>query len=108
MIGSEDEDQDEVVLIRDPKREEIDTEAQSDFDREFAKMLADTTDARRGDRKNAAPIFDSAVPHIKRKPDELQPPGSLGETRSNMAFTLLSKRGGRQQVGRSLRDLNHD
>ena len=89
---SEDDEQDDVILIREPKHEEIDTEAQADFDRDFAKMLADTTDARRSERKNAAPIFDTAVPLIRRKADGIE--GDAGK----MAFTLLSKRGNKPQV----------
>ena len=64
-------------------------------------MLADTTDARRGERKNAPPIFDTAVPLIKRKPEE--PVGDLGK----MAFTLLSKRGNKSQVDVALTPLRH-
>lgn len=92
-MGVPDEDeQDDVVLIREPRHDEVDTEAQADFDREFAKMLADTSDARRGERKNAPPIFDTAVPLIKRKAEGSE--GDLGK----MAFTLISKRGNRSQV----------
>lgn len=94
--GSEEDDQDDIVLIREPKHEEVDTDAQAEFDREFAKMLADTTDARRGERKNAPPIFDTAVPHIKRKAED--PNGDFGK----MAFTLLTKRGNKSQVRLSL------
>lgn len=90
--ASEDEEQDDVVLIREPKHDEVDTEAQADFDREFAKMLVDTSDARRGERKNAPPIFDTAVPLIRRKAEDSE--GDL----SKMAFTLLSKRGNKPQV----------
>ena len=85
-----DDEQDDVVLIRDPKHDEFDQEAQSAFDREFAKMLADTTDARRAERK-APPIFDTAVPLIRKKVTEENEQGK-------MAFTLLSKRGNKQQV----------
>ncbi|ORY33038.1 armadillo-type protein [Naematelia encephala] len=95
MAVSEDDEADDVVLIRskEQKQDEHDVEAAADFDREFAKMLADTTDARRGDRKNAPPIFDTAVPHIKKA--STQEPGT---DEGKMAFTLLSKRGNRQQM----------
>lgn len=83
-----------MVVIREVKPDEGDMEARSDFDREFAKMLADTADSRR-ERKTAPPIFDTAVPHIKRNADgSEQSPAALG----NMAFTLLSKKGNRPQV----------
>lgn len=97
MLAPEDEDGEDVVLIRnkDTKHDEVDTEAQSEFDREFAKMLADTTDARRGERKNAPPIFDMAVPLMRKtQAAKAEPDHQDGK----MAFTLLSKRGNKQQV----------
>lgn len=95
-----DEEQDDLVVRREPKRDEVDMEAQSDFDREFARMLAETADVRRGERKTAAPIFDTAVPHIRRPG---APPAANGEVtgQDKMAFTLLSKRGNKQQVSQS-------
>ncbi|WRT69288.1 uncharacterized protein IL334_006272 [Kwoniella shivajii] len=94
--GQDDDEEDEdVVLIRSSEQEkhsEIDDEAQSDFDREFAKLLADTTDARRDQRKAAPPVFDTAVPLIRKRQDD--PQGQEGK----MHFTLLSKKGNRQQI----------
>lgn len=69
-------------------------------------MLADTTDARRGERK-AAPLFDMAVPHIKRAAMEGGSGGmsngdyaaeGASKQSSGMQFSLLSKRGNKQQV----------
>ena len=93
QVEDEDQDQDqEVVLIRDSKKDEIDEEAAADFDREFAKMMADTTDARRGDSRRAPPpVFDTAIPHVKKREEREAAEG-------RMSFTLLSKRGNRQQV----------
>ncbi|KAK8844121.1 hypothetical protein IAR55_006915 [Kwoniella newhampshirensis] len=95
----EDED-DNVVLIRadhDIKDDEQNQEEQQAFDREFAKLLADTTDTRTQQRKAAPPIFDTAVPLIRRnKPDEGKSSKEDGDGR--MQFTLLSKKGGRQQI----------
>lgn len=88
--------------------DEADEEARSDFDREFARMLADTTDARR-ERKAPAPIFDTAVPLIKRRagattashpptaPSAPAAPVSAGSS-NGMSFTLLSKKGNKQQL----------
>ncbi|RSH95137.1 hypothetical protein EHS25_000223 [Saitozyma podzolica] len=92
--ADDDEPDEEVVLIREPERKknEFDEEANTDFDREFAKMLADTTDARRGERKAAPPIFDTAVPLIRKKA------GEAGHEEGRMQFSLLSKRGNKQQV----------
>jgi regulator of nonsense transcripts 2 len=97
QVEDEDQDQDqEVVLIRDSKKDEIDEEAAADFDREFAKMMADTTDARRGDSRRAPPpVFDTAIPHVKKREEREAAEG-------RMSFTLLSKRGNRQQVSHLL------
>lgn len=90
--GSENEQDEDVVILRDPKHEEVDEEAKDLFDREFAKMLADTTDARRGDlRKAPPPIFDTAVPVVRKRDEPTTTDGKL-------QFQLLSKRGNRQQV----------
>ena len=87
------DDEEDTYAVRDHKTEEVDKEAEEDFDREFAKMLADTTDVRRSEpRKTAAPVFDSAVPLIKRKPAPITSNGD------SMQFTLLSKRGNKQHV----------
>jgi hypothetical protein len=55
-------------------------------------MMADTTDARRGDQRRAPPpVFDTAIPHVKKREER-----EVQEGRMN--FTLLSKKGNRQQV----------
>ncbi|WVF65338.1 hypothetical protein IAT40_000064 [Kwoniella sp. CBS 6097] len=118
--GNED-DYDDVVLIRekDTKRDEMDQEAQADFDREFSKMLADTTDARRDQRKAAPPVFDTAVPIVRKQraedqqhqqqPDHLSVHNGYGtrngaagsgtaEGGKGMQFMLLSKKGNKQQM----------
>ena len=94
-VADSDDEQDDLVVLRDRKHEEVDDDARADFDREFAKMLADTTDVRRAERKIAPPMFDTAVPHIRRRVD--QSDDTTPDT-SRMAFTMLSKRGNRQQM----------
>jgi regulator of nonsense transcripts 2 len=77
-------------------------------------MLADTTDARRGDlRKAPPPIFDTAVPHVRKRDDANTGGGSQGQSGSGsgpgsasgsgpgdgkLQFQLLSKRGNRQHM----------
>ncbi|WWC90992.1 uncharacterized protein L201_005931 [Kwoniella dendrophila CBS 6074] len=112
---NDDEEEDNVVLIKskqdEHKNTEMDEEAQSEFDREFAKLLADTTDSRRDQRKNAPPVFDTAVPLFRKKQEETQQSQSNksvnGKTSNNqskdnnegkMQFMLLSKKGNRQQI----------
>lgn len=96
----EDDDED-VVLIRDAsKNDELDAEERAAFDREFAKILADTTDTRREQRKAAPPIFDTAVPMVKKRIDEPKAKASNGnaEEEGRMQFMLMSKKAGKQQV----------
>ena len=89
-----------MVLIKDVKEEEYDQEEEDAFNREFAKMLADTTDARKVDRKTAPPVFDTAVPLIRRQQQQqAQQDAFPSEAKANhMQFSLLSKKGNKQQV----------
>ena len=100
----EEEQEDEVVLIREQRvKDEMDQEAEGDFDREFARMLTDTTDVRRAERK-AAPIFDTAVPLIKKRQGQStahetsNAPSPQDNATGGMHFTLLSKKGNKQQL----------
>ncbi|OXM78214.1 hypothetical protein C364_04151 [Cryptococcus neoformans Bt63] len=100
MQSVEDEDED-VVLIRDTsKNDELDAEERAAFDREFAKVLADTTDTRREQRKAAPPIFDTAVPVVKKRIEEPKAKTSngIGEEEGRMQFMLMSKKAGKQQL----------
>ena len=100
----DDDDDDNVVLIKDAKEEEYDQEEEDAFNREFAKMLADTTDARKVDRKTAPPVFDTAVPLIRRQQQQAQQDSGPPEPKTNhMQFSLLSKKGNKQQVITRLR-----
>jgi regulator of nonsense transcripts 2 len=58
-------------------------------------MLADTTETRRVDRKTAPPVFDTAVPLIRRAHIQEDDKASDGK---HMQFALLSKKGNKQQV----------
>lgn len=115
--SSEDEDEDIVVDMQEELR---DPEADAEFDREFAKMLQESIDARKFERK---PLFDVPLP-IKRAGSTLSmlsrestfeaEPGNISDiTISNssrptsmmspissgmMAFSLLTKKGNKQQT----------
>lgn len=94
-----DSEEESIVVTR--QEEEIDPEDEADFEREYAKMMAESLDSRKHERKST---FDVPLP-MRRKdvtsvsetwPDESTngkstPPGT-------MAFSLLTKRGNRQQV----------
>ena len=87
---------------------ERDPEADAEFDRELAKMMTESVESRKFERK---PMFDVPLP-MRRPPvretvttaddsegDAPAPaPAPPTETSSTMKFSLLSKRGNRQQV----------
>ncbi|RAL66123.1 hypothetical protein DID88_005794 [Monilinia fructigena] len=84
------------------QEEEIDPEDEADFEREYAKMMAESLDSRKFERKTT---FDVPLPmrrkdrettNLSELPNETNPTNvSSGGT---MAFSLLTKRGNRQQT----------
>ena len=93
--GSEDE---RIYVTR--QEEQIDPDAEADFDREFEKMMAESLDARKFERKAQ---FDLPLPIRKAQLghhevfDDIA--GSGSETPPDtMAFSLMTKRGNRPQV----------
>lgn len=102
-----DDDEEEHIVVTRPAEDELDPELEADFERELAKMMSDSMDSRKSDRK-AMP--DIALP-IRRAPREManvatsnQDPAAQPQPLSNpnmVKFSLLSKRGNRPQVCRS-------
>ena len=99
---SEDEDEEEAIVVT-RQEEEIDPEDEADFEREYAKMMAESLESRKHERKAA---FDVPLP-MKRKDRDVNStneswgyePATLNATSTGtMAFSLLTKRGNRQQV----------
>lgn len=96
---SESEDE-EIVVTRE--EEQIDPEDEADFEREYARMMAESMEPRKFERK---PMFDLALP-VRQKAREASAvdangsagTGEDGDTLSTMAFSLLTKRGNRQQT----------
>lgn len=103
-VEHEDQEDDEAIVVT-RQAEEVDLADAEDFDREYAKMMAESLDARKFERKQ---VFDLPLP-LRRKDKE---PGTTQENSANelpaaapvptqngtMAFSLLTKRGNRQQV----------
>lgn len=94
----DDDSEDEAIVVT---REEgqIDPEDEADFEREFAKMMAESLDSRKTERKQQ---FDLPLP-LRSKPREAlagnEPIESAGESLGGMmAFSLLTKKGNRQQT----------
>ena len=101
---SESEADDEGLVVS--KAEEVkDPEAEAEFDREFAKIMAESLESRKFERKT---VFDVPLP-IKKAPtapaanayeddssEDKPPPKPSGL----MSFSLLTKKGNKQQVYR--------
>lgn len=92
---SESEDEEQIFVKR--QEEERDPEAEAEFDREFEKIMAESMDSRRFERKA---MFDVPLPMKRpaREPSATDNPEEPQATPSTMAFSLMTKRGNRQQV----------
>jgi regulator of nonsense transcripts 2 len=122
--GTSGEDGDEVEDVETPDQQseseeeqfvvkgmesERDPEADADFDRELAKMMSESVESRKNERK---PMFDVPLP-MRRAPvrdtagaaddsdGESPMPAAAAQPAGTMKFSLLSKRGNRQQVSRT-------
>lgn len=90
----------EIVVTRE--EEAVDPEVEAEFEREYAKLMAESLEARKFDRK---PLFDAPVP-VMAKNREQQPtingqtpsPEPASSSTSTMAIALLTKKGNRQQT----------
>lgn len=95
-------DDEEHIVVTRPEEDELDPEAEADFERELAKMMSESMqETRKTDRKT---MPDIALP-IRRAPQAAQTTDAVdGEetakpTQPNVIkFSLLSKRGNRAQV----------
>ena len=83
------------------QEEERDPEAEAEFDRELAKMMSECLDSRKFARK---PVFAVPLP-MRRAQRETSTTNDDSGSESNrppppntMAFSLMTKRGNRQQV----------
>lgn len=112
-VTDSEEEEEEAIIVTRPE-EEIDAEDEADFDREYAKMMAESLESRKFDRK---PTFDVPLPMrrqdrvasvaldngVEEGPFTAAPDTPTG----TMAFSLLTKRGNRQQVSAFSFTLKH-
>jgi regulator of nonsense transcripts 2 len=90
--------EDDIIVTR--QLEERDPEAEAEFDRELAKMMSESLDSRKFERK---PVFDVPLP-MRRGQRETNvagdetPPETTSTTSNTMAFSLMTKKGNKQQV----------
>ena len=88
----------DIVVTR--QEEERDPEAEAEFDRELAKMMSESLDSRKFDRK---PLFDVPLPMRRGQKEsstaaEDSPNERTTTPPTTMAFSLMTKKGNRQQV----------
>lgn len=87
---------DEAIVVT-RQEETIDPEEEANFEREYAKMMAESLESRKFERK---PVFDAPLP-VRSKAKETGIAESTTESPpppGKMAFSLLTKKGNRQQV----------
>lgn len=91
------ESEDEQIFVT-RQEEERDPEVEAEFDREFEKMMAESMESRRFERKG---VFDIPLP-MRRAGREASAGDAVTEVppeRTNtMAFSLMTKKGNKQQV----------
>lgn len=91
-------EEEEIVVTRE--EEEIDPEYEAEFEREYAKMMAESVgEVRKFERK---PQFDIPLPVRPKARDVIgsvdAPEAATSAPTGTMAFSLLTKKGNRQQV----------
>ncbi|KAM0252391.1 hypothetical protein ACHAQJ_007723 [Trichoderma viride] len=89
---------DEAIIVT-RQEEAVDPEDEAEFEREYAKMMAESLESRKFERKQ---LFDVPLPVRSRTREPSMSTGS-GETgpsgqSGTMAFSLMTKRGNRQQT----------
>lgn len=89
------ESDDEAFVGR--QEEERDPEVEAEFDRELEKMMADSVDSRRFERKA---VFDVPLPmkRAAREASGAEHTESSQDQSNTMAFSLMTKKGNKQQV----------
>ena len=100
--AKQDSDFDESIVVT-RQEEERDPEEEAEFDREFAKMMSESLDSRKFDRK---PMFDVPLPMRRAQRDPANaaddsPSEGTSTPPNRMAFSLMTKKGNRQQVSHS-------
>lgn len=93
--GDSDSEDEQIFVTR--QEEERDPEAEAEFDREFEKMMADSMDSRKFERKA---VFDIPLPmkRVARDAAGENAPENPQPQPSTMAFSLMTKKGNKQQT----------
>ncbi|KAH6629635.1 nonsense-mediated mRNA decay factor [Boeremia exigua] len=94
-----DDEEEHIVVTR--QEEERDPEVEAEFDRELAKLMSESADSRKYDRK---PVFDMPLPMRRAREAATNPEDGVSEApvpiapSNTMKFSLLSKRGNKTQT----------
>ena len=98
---SDSESEDEQIVVT-RQEEERDPVTEAEFDREFEKMMAESMDSRRFERKT---VFDIPLPMKRLRenmpenmPTSPEPAPVEPVAPKTMAFSLMTKKGNKQQV----------
>jgi regulator of nonsense transcripts 2 len=93
--GDSESEEEQIFVAR--QEEERDPEAEADFDRAFEKMMAESMESRRFERKA---MFDVPLPMrpSRREPAAGDETPAEPQPANTMAFSLMTKKGNRQQV----------
>ncbi|KAI4192928.1 MAG: hypothetical protein LQ346_004082 [Caloplaca aetnensis] len=90
----------DIVVTR--QEQERDPEAEAEFDRELSKMMTESLDSRKFERK---PMFDVPLPMRRAQREQTSAGDDIGNQRtatppnaSTTAFSLMTKKGNRQQA----------
>ncbi|KAH7371089.1 armadillo-type protein [Pyrenochaeta sp. MPI-SDFR-AT-0127] len=97
--ASSDDEEEQIIVTR--QEDERDPEADADFDRELAKLMSESAESRKFERK---PVFDVPLPMRRAREAAANAEDSGSEapvpiaSSHTMKFSLLSKRGNRTQT----------
>ncbi|WAO95076.1 Hypothetical protein NCS54_01268500 [Fusarium falciforme] len=88
----------EEAIVVTRQEEEVDPEDEADFEREYAKLMAESLESRKFERKQ---LFDVPLPvraKNRETPSSAEGASSEAPPSHTMAFSLLTKKGNRQQT----------
>jgi regulator of nonsense transcripts 2 len=94
-----DDEEEQITVTR--QEDERDPEADAEFDRELAKLMSESVESRKFERK---PVFDVPLPMRRARESTTNTDDNVGEPtpqaapENTMKFSLLSKRGNKQQT----------
>jgi regulator of nonsense transcripts 2 len=97
---SSDEEEEKIIVTR--PEDERDPEADAEFDRELAKLMSESAESRKFERK---PVFDVPLPMRRAREATInaedsgnEAPAPILPPSNTVKFSLLSKRGNRTQT----------